>query len=171
MAVALVPVAATTPAAAARSRPAGPTTARVRASVARAERSKYLWATVNICSDGHPGGLMGVRGEMPALGFSATLSMTIQLNQYSTKRKAFVAVPGATAKRAVSLGALRSRVHQGGAEFPFSANPGLLDATITFTWTRAGTQIGRVSRPTTGGHPEADFSRPAKFSAAQCRIG
>ncbi len=171
VAAALGPVAATTPPAVAKSKPAAPTSAQIRTAVGRAERSKYLWATVNVCTSKRPGGLLGVRGEMPALGFASTLSMTVSLNQYSTAHRGFVAVPGATAKRTVSLGSFSSHVHQGGAEFPFSANPGVLDATVTFTWTRGSTRIGRVSRTTRGGHPGADFSSPPHFSAAQCKLG
>ena len=168
IAATLGPAAATD---AAQAASPAPSAARIRSAVAGAKRSHYLWATVNICTDKRKGGVVGVRGEMPALGFSSTLSMTIQLNRFSTAHRRFVAISGSTARRTVSLGALRTGVHQSGAEFPFSADPGRLDATVTFTWTRAGKVLGTTARTTTGGHPAADFGRPAHHSAARCMIG
>lgn len=151
-------------------RPA-PTRAQIRRAVTGAERSKYLWATINICrSHLRRGGLVGVRGEMGALGFRSTLTMSVQLRQYDTKRRGFVAVKGSTATRTVSLGPLQTGVHQDGAEFHYSSDTGLLDATITFTWTRDGRRLGRVTRTTTSGHHNAAFAEPKGHSAASCRL-
>lgn len=156
----------------AAAKPKPPTKAQVRAAVSRAERSKDLWATVNICTARHAGGgTLGVRGEMPALGFSSRLAMTIQLNAWSTKHKVFVAETGSTARKTLQLGATTTGLQQSGAVFPFTANPGLLNATMTFTWTRSGKVIGQVRRTTSAGHHDADFGKPAHYSAAQCRIG
>lgn len=149
----------------------GPSAARVRAAVSAAKHSRYLWATVNVCTTRPKGGVMGVRGQMPALGFSSTLAMTVRLQQWSAARKAFVRVPGATATHTTHLGVVTSGLHQGGAVFPFSADPGRLNATVTFTWTRAGKVLGRTTRTTTGGHPSANYGRPAHHSAASCTIG
>lgn len=147
----------------------GPTRTQIRRAVAHAERSSYLWATVNICRPrrGH-GGLIGIRGEMTALGFRSTLSMTVQLRRYERSR--YVWVKGATATRTVSLGALRTGVHQDGAEFHFASDTGLLDATVTFSWTRDGRRLGRVTRTTTAGHHSAAFAEPRGHSAASCRL-
>ncbi len=149
-----------------------PTAAQIRKAVAGAERSGYLWATVNVCvrTGKGKGGVMGVRGEMPALGFSSTLSISVSLNEYSTTLQRFTPLTGATATRPVTLGTFSTRIHQGGAEFPFSADPGLLDASVTFTWTRGATQIAQVTRTTTAGHPQAAFGRPEHYSAAQCKL-
>jgi hypothetical protein len=150
---------------------ATPTRAHIARAIDRAERSPYLWATVNIClPNPHQGGLIGVRGEMPALGFSATLSMTIQLGQYAQATRRFVAVSGTTARRTVTVGTLTSGIHQDGAEFPYSTDAGLIDATVTFTWTRDGHQLGQVSRATTGGHPSAAFGEPPGHSTASCEL-
>jgi hypothetical protein len=150
---------------------AQPSPAQIARAVARATRSPYLWATVNIClPNAHRGGLIGVRGEMPALGFSSTLSMTIQLGQYATAARRFVAVTGTTAHRTVTVGTLTSGIHQDGAEFPYSTDTGLLDATVTFTWTRDGQRLAQVSRATTGAHPSAAFGVPPGYSSAGCRL-
>jgi hypothetical protein len=148
-----------------------PTTVQIRRAVASAERSSYLWATINICrSHLRRGGLVGVRGEMGALGFRSTLTMTVQLRQYNRARRAFLAVKAPTATRTVTLGALDTGIHQDGAEFHYAADTGLLDATVTFAWTRDGHRLGEVTRTTTSGHHDAAFAEPTGHSADSCRL-
>jgi len=152
-----------------------PTAAQIRKAVASAERSKDLWATVNVCQpkgkNAAKGGSLGVRGQMPTLGFASTLSMTIQLNRYSAKSKSFAALPFATAKTTVSPGTFATDLHQDGAVFPFTGPAGLLNATVTFSWTRAGKLLGSTPRPTTAGHRDAAGGQPAHYSMAQCQLG
>jgi hypothetical protein len=148
-----------------------PTRTQISRAVKNAERSRYLWATINICrTHVRHGGLVGVRGEMGALGFRSTLAMTVQLRQYDGSRRRFIPVKGSTATRTVTLGPLQTGVHQDGAEFHYSSDTGLIDATITFTWTRDGRRLGTVTRTTTSGHHEAAFAQPAGHSAAGCRL-
>jgi hypothetical protein len=152
----------------------GPTAAQIRKAIAGAERSKMLWATVNVCQtkgvQAAQGGSIGVRGQMPTLGFASTLSMTIQLNRYSAKTKSFVALPYATAKTTVSPGTFATDLHQDGAVFPFSGPAGLLNATVTFSWTRAGKLLGSTSQLTTAGHRDAVGGRSPRYSAARCQL-
>jgi hypothetical protein len=148
-----------------------PTRAQIRRAIARARRSSYLWATVNVCvPKPQRGGVIGIRGEMPALGFRTTLSMTIQLGEYLTRVKRYVPVTGATARRTVVIGPLATGVHQDGVEFPYATETSALDATVTFTWTRDGRQLLRMTRTTTGGHPSAAFGEPPGHSSASCRL-
>jgi hypothetical protein len=153
----------------------GPTVAQIRKAVAKAKRSKMLWATVNVCrvngKHAAHGGSIGVRGQMPTLGFASTLSMTIQLNRYSPASKSFVALADSTAKRTVSLGRFATDLHQAGEVFPFTGPAGLLNATVTFDWTRAGKLLGSTTEQTTAGHRDAVGGRPAHYSAAQCQLG
>jgi hypothetical protein len=148
-----------------------PTATQVQAAVTAAESSSYLWSTVNECQARGAGGSIGIRGQMPALGFASTMTMTIQLRQYDTSTGQYTPFPGTTGTRTLSLGRYTSHLHQGGAVFPFSADPGKVQASVTFTWTRAGQQIGTVTEQTAGGHPQADFGTPAHYSAANCTLG
>ena len=116
------------------------------------------------------GGLIGIRGEMPALGFDAALSMTIQLREAHGSSGRFTAMRAATARRTETLGTVRRGVEQDGAEFPFHADTGTLDASVTFPWTRAGRRLASVTRTTTGAHPSAAYGRPRRFTAATCRL-
>jgi hypothetical protein len=149
-----------------------PSRARIHRALQAAQSSTFLWATVNVCvPNAQHGGLVGVRGEMPALGFSSTLSMTIQLNQRSDRTGDYSPVPGATASRTVSLGVFKGHdVHQDGVEFPYSSDTARLNATVTFTWSRDGDELGEVTQTTTGGHPQAAFGEPLHHSSATCKF-
>jgi len=157
------------------TKPSGPTAAQIRKAIAGAERSKMLWATVNVCQtkgkNAAAGGSIGIRGQMPTLGFASTLSMTIQLNRYSAKSKSFVALSYVTAKTTVSPGTFATDLHQDGAVFPFGGPAGLLNATVTFSWTCAGKLLGSTTQQTTAGHRDAAGGHPAHYSAAQCQLG
>ncbi len=151
----------------------GPGAKQIHRAVSRAERSSSLWATVNVCSSKGRGrgGEVGVRGQMPTLGFQSTLRMTVQLGFWSRKHGRFMPIDGAHATSNLSVGSSSSGLQQDGVVFGFDKGTGLLNATIDFTWTRGGRVIGEANRVTTAGHPEADYARPAHYSAGHCRLG
>lgn len=151
----------------------GPSATQIHRAVSRAEGSASLWATVNVCSSRGKGrgGELGVRGQMPALGFDATLRMTVQLRFWSRKHERFIPIDGANATSSLSLGSPSTGLQQAGVMYGFDKSTGLLNASIDFTWTRGGRVIGEANRITTGGHPDADYARPAHFSANHCRLG
>jgi hypothetical protein len=155
----------------ARASAAAPSPRQIARALARAERASTLWATINICHVARSGDLVGVRGEMPALGFMSRMSMTVALQSWSVSRRAFVSVPSPNASNHVALGAHAAGLQQGGAEFPFrTGSTGQWRAAVTFSWVRGGRVLGRATRTTTAGHPGADFSSPPHYSAASCRL-
>jgi hypothetical protein len=162
-------VSAVPAAAIARATAKNPTQAQIRSAVRRAERSTSLWATVNICDTKRYPNTIGVRGQMPSLGFPAWLSMNVQLYYFSPTEKRFLAVPKGGTKT-VRLGRSSSGLEQDGATFAFAPPVGPLDATIQFVWQRAGKLLGETTLHTTAGHRDADFGSPAHYSAKQCRI-
>jgi len=148
----------------------GPTRTQITQAVAKAEKSQSLWATINVCSVKRRGGEIGVRGQMPTLGFSSTLRMDVQLGSWSTTRKRFEPIDSSSAKSVLSLGSMSSGLQQTGAVFIYKFHPGLLDATITFSWTRGGKLLAQTTRRTTASHRNVDYSRPAHYSAAHCDL-
>ena len=158
-------------AAAAPAAPASVGPAQIARAITHAERSSSLWATINICTSRKYPDALGVRGQMPALGFPAQLSMDIQVDYWSAQTRQFIAIQDTAAVHALTLGRHAQGLYQDGAVFPFRAHTGLLNATITFTWTRNGKVIGHTRRRTTAGHHAADFGSPPRYSAAQCMIG
>jgi hypothetical protein len=150
----------------------GPSARQIHRAASRAERSPSLWATINICSSRGPGkgGELGVRGQMPSLGFASTLRMTVQLRYWSAKHARFMAIPGASGVAKLSLGSATTGLHQYGVVFGFNHSAGLLDASVDFTWTRGGRELAKANRITAAGHHNADYGRPAHYSAANCRL-
>jgi hypothetical protein len=161
-------VAVAPPAVLAHSEPANPSPAKIRGAIRAAERSKDLWATVNICNTRRYPNSVGVRGQMPTLGFPAWLSMDVQLSYYNKQKKRFM--PDPHVERLVRLGRWSSGLQQDGAIFSFGPHAGRFDATIEFFWRRAGKLLGETTRSTTGGHRSADFGSPAHHTASECRI-
>jgi hypothetical protein len=153
-----------------RSSPGAPTRAQITHAVRQALRSRSLWATVHICNSPARQGVLGIRGQMPALGFPATLSMVVRIGYWSPAKHRFVPDNTPNAVKALTLGLASSGLHQDGAEFQFTAPTGLLNATVQFTWTRSGRVIGQSTRRTTAGHHDAYRASPPGYSAAQCRI-
>src|SRR5579875_1966500 len=141
-----------------------PSPKAIARAIARAQRSSSLWATINICNSRQQRYVVGVRGQMPALGFSATLSMTIHLDAWSAQAKRFEPIDSPYAVNHVSLGSHSTGLQQGGAVFPFKkGQSGRWNATIVFTWARGGKTIGTAQRTTTGGHSDADYGSPPRY--------
>jgi hypothetical protein len=150
-------------AASARAATAPPTPAQIQAAVRSAERSPKLWATVNVCREPW----FGVRGEMPALGFAAKLSMKIQVDYWNTAKKRFVPLRGVSTK--LSVGTFASNYHQAGASWRFMP-PALLSGTVTFQWKLGRNVIGKVTRKTAGGIKGVDRGEPRGHSSASCTL-
>jgi len=144
--------------------------ARIAHAVHSAEQSRSLWATVNICDTHKFRNDLGVRGQMPTLGFAASMFMVVQVNFWSPDRHRFLPIQSNLATTRLSLGTNSSGLQQDGAVFPFSAHTGRLNATVTFIWTRGGKIIGQAVRRTSAGHHDAAHGNPPRYSAAQCRV-
>ncbi len=152
-------------------RATGPSASAIAQAIRQAESSSSLWATINICNSKADPDTLGVRGQMPALGFSAKLVMTVRVTYWSSAKQRFEPIAGPTASRTLVVGGFTSGLQQDGLQFQFPPKTGRLSATITFAWKRAGAVLGQTVRAATAGHPDADFGSPAHYSAAQCTIG
>jgi hypothetical protein len=147
-----------------------PSPAQMRAAIGQAKQSRNLWATVNVCAPRRKPHTVGVRAQMPALGFPTWLSMQIQVEYWNKTRRRFVSVAGSGATRLVHLGNVSAGLEQGGYDFVLPLHAGLLRGTVTFRWRRNGTLLLTQSRHTVAGHPRADQGVPAHYSAATCRV-
>jgi hypothetical protein len=144
-----------------------PTPAQVRAAVAKAERSKKLWSTVNICNTKHHPDTIGIRGQMPSLSFRSSLFMQVQVTYWNYKAKKFEPDPGV--QQWVSLGDPANEIVQGGALFKFKP-PAVLAGTVTFEWKLHGKVVGSEQRATGGGHKNAKFGDPPGYSSNDCTL-
>lgn len=146
----------------------GPTPNQINAAIHSAERSKHLWATINVCDTHKHPRTIGIRGEVPALGFPAAISISLGVDFWSKTDKRFE--PDPQASRMIKLGSVTHGIHQRGVTFQFAAHTGRLRGTAKFSWTRRGKVLGSIKRVTTARHPDADFGDPSGFSAATCMI-
>jgi hypothetical protein len=147
---------------------ASPTPNQIKSAVHSAERSKRLWATINVCDTRKHPHTIGIRGEVPALGFSTTISISIGVDFWSKADKRFEPDPNAT--KMIKVGPVSHGIHQRGVVFQFGPHTGRLRGTAAFSWTRHGKVLGATKRVTTAPHRDADFSDPSGFSAATCMI-
>ncbi len=146
-----------------------PSQAQIQKAVRRAEHSTQLWATVNVCNSHRYPNYLGVRGQMPALGFAAWLSMDIRLYYYARGKHRFLPVLSHGTKL-VRLGREAKGLQQGGVLFQFAPHQPRLEAVVRFVWRRSGHVLGHTSRATTASHPSADYGSPRHYSAAVCKI-
>ncbi len=146
-----------------------PTRSQMLAAVRSAERSHYLWATVNICNTRRHPDAIGIRAQIPALGFRTTLQMEFQVDQRAAHSAAFRPVSGF--KRSVSVGSVKNGLQQDGVTFSPVPKMGALRGMVEFEWRLGRTVLGRSTRVTTRGHPTANFGDPPRYSAARCVIG
>ena len=154
------------PAAVARSH--GPSKSQIQAAVRRVEGSRNLWSTVNICNTKRYPDVIGIRAQMPSLGFNARLSMRFEVEYWSGSHHRFRLVPGSA--MSVALGLSRMGLLQSGVQIGFTRHAGKLRGNVWFAWRLAGRVLGRSSHTTTKGHPDADFGDPAHYSAGACEI-
>jgi hypothetical protein len=145
----------------------GPTTKQIRAAVHRAVHSHDLWSTVNICNTPNYPNAIGIRGEMPALGFAAQLSMEIRVDYWRFDKNGFSPVAGI--RRVLKLGTMSWGLHQAGYIFQFKPSF-VLRGSVTFTWRLHGKVIGRAVRTTGGPYGHVDFSDPPGYSKPTCII-
>jgi hypothetical protein len=138
-----------------------------RAALRRAERSTRLWATVNICEPARR--VVGIRGQMPALGFASRMRMVVHFGYYP--RPGSRLHPIRAAVLALDVGKHSSGLYQRGAEFTFkAARPVTISGWITFAWFVGRRQLGSTTRAARGGVRNVPDSRPRGESAARCRI-
>jgi hypothetical protein len=144
-----------------------PTPAQIHAALQGAERSPDLWATVNVCNTKHHRHWIGIRGQMPGLGFRTALSLEIRFEYWRFDQKRWAVVP--RIEQSVRLGSVTSGLRQGGFSQPF--NPFvLLRGAVTFKWTLAGKVLGHTARTTGRGYKHVDFGDPPGYSRATCVI-
>jgi hypothetical protein len=143
--------------------PSAPTPAQIRAAVKSAERSRELWATVNICDQPN----FGIRGQMPALGFPARMSMQIQVDYWNPAKKRFV--PDSHAIKKLTLPRATRNLHQTGYVWQFQPAT-ILSGSVTFEWKLGNKVIGRTTRATAHVAKGVDDTNPRGNSTASCKI-
>ena len=167
IAVAIVAASALAAGSASAATTAPPTPAQIKAAVNTAIHSKQIWSTVNICNSAHDPDTIGIRGQMPSLGFPSSLYMTVQVDYWNYSAMQFEPDPGVT--QTLSLGDPSNQIIQAGATFKFKP-PAVLSGTVTFEWKLHGKVIGSKRRATGGGHHDAKYGDPPGYSSNDCFV-
>jgi hypothetical protein len=153
----------------------GPTAAQIRIATRRAVNSPNLWATVNICNTTRHPGIVGIRVQMPGLGFTARLYTDVRLEYWSPSGKPFQPVPGGGDSGLISLGRANRGTPQGGVMFsvksPTAGGHYVFRGVATFEWKLSGRLLAKTVRTTGHGYKHVDFGDPAGHNAGTCTIG
>jgi hypothetical protein len=153
-----------------------PSGAQIRAAVRRAEKSKDLWATINVCNVpvAKPRGYkqIGVRVQIPALGFTARLYMTLGIQFWEGARKGYVRTNVQYGPKTIGLAVHSPR--QGGYSFYFPSPPAggsyLMRGVATLEWRIGKKVLARATRVTGAGYKNVDFGNPHGLSVATCTL-
>ena len=138
------------------------------------DKSRHLWATVNICDTKQSPDTIGVRASMPGSGSSRErMYMRFRVQFFSVVEQEWRDFQAkGTNSGYVYVGSARYKARQSGWTFPFSLEPDeehLLRGVVNFQWRRAGKVVRRATKRTTSGHKTA-VSEPEGYSAANCVI-
>jgi hypothetical protein len=137
------------------------------------ERSRALWATVDVCNPKDQPNTIGVRGSMPGDGRpqdAMYMRFRVQYRDPTSGRWLFVARGADSGLLKVGLANV---ARQAGRSFQFAATGRqsfALRGYVTFQWRRGANALGTVSRVTASGHTSIVGADPKNYSAATCRL-
>jgi hypothetical protein len=135
--------------------------------------SRWLWATVDVCTTASSSDVVGIRGSMPGTGdHKERMYMYFRL-QYRGSKGVWHFVGQAGDSGFVYAGTAAYVSRQAGSNFHLAAStaPGTkLRGEVYFDW-RVGSRVEHhVVLATTAGHIVGAGSSPRGFSAAACTI-
>jgi hypothetical protein len=137
------------------------------------DKSRHLWATVNICDTEQSPNTIGLRASMPGSGRKAErmwMRFRVQYKAADGTWKDFTSE--GTNSGFVPVGSARFKARQSGWKFPFEPEAGQrfeLRGIVNFQWRRGQKVVRRATKQTTPGHNVA-LAEPEGYSAATCEI-
>ena len=138
------------------------------------DKSRHLWATVNICDTGQSPDTIGIRASMPGSakkGERMFMRFRVQFRSLVDGKWHNFTSAG-TDSGFVPVGSAKYKARQSGWTFPFTLEPGQqyeLRGVVNFEWRRGTKVVRRATKRTTKGHRTA-LSQPRGYSAATCLI-
>jgi hypothetical protein len=138
------------------------------------DKSRHLWATVNICDSAESPDTVGIRASMPgAANKRERMYMRFRVQFFDGEQQAWrdFASEG-TNSGFVPVGSARFKARQSGWTFPFQLGAGQryeLRGVVNFQWRRGKRVVRRATKSTSPGHRTA-LSEPEGYSAATCVI-
>jgi hypothetical protein len=145
------------------------------ASAGSFQKSRHLWATVNVCDTERNPDTIGIRASMPGLGRKGeTLWMRFRVQYFSEAGQKWhnFTVDGADSGYVRVGRHSRHKALQSGYLFPFTPDVGeryRLRGAVEFQWRRRGRVMRNARELTTAGRRPA-VADPEGYSAATCDI-
>jgi len=146
--------------------PAAPSKSVIAKAIKAATKSPDLWATINFCDPKHHRGSVGVRAQMPALGFASQLEMAFKLEYFSATENKYLPAPKTLIARTIVKSAATG-IYQFGVQYSYS-KPITVIGKVTFTWIRDKKVLGSKTVSTTAHHPKVKDGDPAHYSVSTC---
>jgi hypothetical protein len=145
-----------------------------QAQAGTVDKSRHLWATVNICDTPQSPDTVGIRASMPGSGKARErMYMRFRVQYFSSVDGLwhnFLAE--GTDSGFIAVGSARFKARQSGWTFPFALDPGQqyeLRGVVNFEWRRGKKVVRRATKRTSKGHKTA-LSEPKGYSAASCVV-
>jgi hypothetical protein len=152
------------------------------AAPARAQQTRLLWATVNICdTPAHPN-MVGMRASMPGNGRRQRMYMRFRAFWYRIAQRDWVPLPRGRSGW-IYAGSARFRARQAGYSFRVSQPPPgksfVVRGVVEFQWRARRRRAGksrwvvakRVRATTRGGAPGVQEGDPPGLSLGACEVG
>lgn len=136
------------------------------------ERSRSLWATVDVCNPKDQPNTIGIRGSMPGdrrRGDTMYMRFRVQYQEASSRKWVNVVKGADSGFLKVGSG---QTARQAGRSFQFAAvgQAYTLRGYVTFQWRRGNSVLGTIARATDAGHRSLAGADPKNYSAATCTL-
>jgi hypothetical protein len=138
------------------------------------DKSRHLWATVNICDTEKSPNTIGLRASMPGSGKKKErmfMRFRVQFKGADGVWKNFEAK--GTISTWQPVGSARFKARQSGFTFPFEPDAGQrfeLRGVVNYQWRQNGGKVvRRATKATSAGH-NVSVADPEGYSAATCEI-
>jgi hypothetical protein len=151
---------------------AGPASAAKPRTV---DKSKRLWATINVCdTPAHPD-TVGIRASMPGSGIAPErMFMRFQVQYFNTVDGRWTNIGAGGDSGFVAVGSARYQRREAGRSFVLNAPPAgqtyRVRGVVTFQWRRGDKVVRQARKRTRSKHPDTANADPKGFSAAECTI-
>jgi hypothetical protein len=139
------------------------------------DKSKLLWATINVCDTVKHPDTIGIRASMPGSGRKGErMFMRFQVQYFKASANQWANGDATADSGFRPVGSAKYRRRESGWNFSITPPPAgqsyRLRGIVTFEWRKGDEVVRRVRTKTHGGHGTTTGADPKGFSAAECTI-
>jgi hypothetical protein len=145
-----------------------------QASTSSLLSSRWLWATVDVCTSASSADVVGIRGSMPGTGNADERMYMLFRLQYRDSAGGWDYVKKGGKSGSIYVGTSAYVSRQAGLNFRLSASTAAgteLRGEVYFDWRIAGRTEHHAVLTTTAGHLVTAGASPHGLSASHCTIG